>query len=373
LRIADTFLIRKEFVMKKELLESGARRLSCGLALVVFAFALALGACDIIESPKGDAADAATGASAPSGDAALPDDDPAFTEPDADGKVLVRVKVPADTSRSLSASDAKRYANYYEVVFADRSTTLPVYYSDAAPSGETLNVRVPVGHSYDILFLAGYDSNKRILLGSDFLNTKRYDGTAGYLADGLGYPIEAGKANVISVEINAVTITPKTEYAFEWVGDYAAFTTDPELKVSDDLTILTDKVGPALEAASEAIEDTIATLSSATSNISDNLLAALAELLAIVDPITDGIDTGTDSLAGVALGKDNLHDAVTALGDDATDGYIKTAIDDIAAITLPASIATATDAIGDLAKIQPRPRLMPRRPWLTPPSVISRA
>jgi hypothetical protein len=356
LRIAETFLIRKEFAMKKELLESGVRRLSCGLALVVFALALALGACDIIESPEEDVI---PGTSAPSADAALPDDHPDFTVPDADGKVLVRVKVPAQApvaaSRSLNATQAQRYANYFEVIFADKSTTLPVYYSDAVPSGETLNVRVPVAHSYDILFLAGYGSTSRILLGSDFLNNKDANGTAGYVADGAGYLIEAGKANIIDVSVMSVIIDPIKEYTFAWV-DEDVENVAPVLKVNDELTILTDKVGPALEAASTAIEAIIAAFGDdeAEAGIRVDLLAALKELAFIVDPDPDEDEDTDDGLTYGATSAALLDAAVSALGDAETDGYIKTALDAIdALIALENSIADATDAIDGLSEEPP--------------------
>jgi hypothetical protein len=323
--------------MKKNQIETGVRSLSLGLALAVFAVSLVLGACDVIESPK---------ETAPLGE--LAENDPAYTVPDADGKVRVKIQVPADDARSLTGVTAKRYADFYEVIFKDRTEILPIYYSDSKPAGETLAVQIPVGHHYDILFLAGYDKSKRVLVGSSFINDKDANGVARYnppsSTTGLGYLIEAGKVNVVEIGITPVTVNPNNAYVFSWDGTGPAIVPKPQ--ISSDLNVLIETVGPVFTPAGV-----------------DSVTVAITAVKAQFDAVMAYIKTGAGSV------KANLEDAKSKVSIDPdtagkapdidltaalnlltnTGGLIDLADAAIGAIAVPGSVATANAAIALLS------------------------
>jgi hypothetical protein len=318
--------------MKNQIL-SGIRGFSRGLVFVALVASLVLGACEVIRPPVDEKQEVSNLGS--------------YTVPDEDGMVRVTVKLPDDSSRSISSSlQALRYANYYEVIFKDRSTTLPVYYYDSQSVGESLNVKLPVNHKFDILFLAGYDTSKRVLLGNYFANDKDLTGAATYTpptaSAGLGYTIDAGVANIVTVSLTAVIIQPLTAYEFAWTG--TALPDAPKVQTSNDLNILVNKIGPALKKISDGTTGTVATVGS------DGVKAKLGGIetdSTVLKYISDA-QVALKDASDIATEATAFANAVSDLGDGTGTGFIKDAVDATGRIAVNGNITNALASISEL-------------------------
>jgi hypothetical protein len=279
--------------MKNQIV-SGIRGFSRGLVFVALAASLVLGACEGIIPPEVEIEDLAS-----------------YTVPDANGRVRVSVRLPDDAARSFTAAQAQNAANYYEVIFKDRDAMLGIdteYYRDSKPKGESLNVRLPLGHHFDILLLAGYQA-KRVLLGSAYVNNKTIDGVAEYSSTGRGYLIETGIANIINLAITPIIVDPQVDFAVTYNGGTI------DIKRNDDAFAL-DTAATALDAAATALADAdtglaaIKTLFVGASIVSefDNIKTKTdADLVA---PITD-VDTMKAEFAAAKLIFDSKISAAT--------------------------------------------------------------
>jgi hypothetical protein len=174
--------------------ESKGRRFPIGIAAAVFIALAGLGACAAALDPDGSAGPAETA--------------PTLGVVDASGLVAVQValpKVSAAGARSVADTDLPDLADYYEVIFKEHGQEN--YYAAGAEAGkEYLSISVEPEKSYDVMLLAG-TASYHTLLGTAFVNKK--DGEVfSYAGGGTGIPIQTGKANVITLELQPTNLTP---------------------------------------------------------------------------------------------------------------------------------------------------------------------
>jgi hypothetical protein len=198
------------------------------------------------------------------------------------------------------------------------------YYKDSKPKGESLSVRLPLEHQFDILLLAGYQA-KRVLLGSAYVNHKTTDGVADYVLNAAGYKIETGKANIINMPITAITVNPAGDFVVTYNGG------DIDIDRNDDLF--------SIETAETAVTDAATALSGAYTK----LTAIRAKFTTATTGIKDEFgsiktDTDTDlaSVAGTGTMRDDFAAANTTL------------IAKVGATTSLPALTPVTTAIGNL-------------------------
>jgi hypothetical protein len=334
--------------MKKQIL-SGIRGFSRGLVFVALAAGLVLAACEGITPPDVATEDAAS-----------------YTVPDAEGRVRVSVKVPSDTARSFTVDEARNAANYYEVIFRDKDAMPGIdteYYRDSKPKGESLNVRLPIGHHFDILLLAGYQ-DKRVLLGSAYVNSKVGD-DAVYAAGGQGYSIDANEANIINMTITAITVNPETDFVVTYDSTSAAI----PIKRNNDAFSLTTSVAAvtaaatALSGANTKLEAIRAKFTTGTSGIKDKSGSIKANTDIDLGSITETqtmrteFDTANTTLIAkvtalpVAVDLTNVENAILALSPTPSTTLVNAAITQLKAAiglfrALDSAVIAAINAAG---------------------------
>jgi hypothetical protein len=172
--------------------------------------------------------------------------------------VAVKVKLPQKSqsaARSISPDAVEHFVDSYEAVFrkiGDPSPANDLYYRGEGTAGQGyISVAVPVGGPYEVLLLAGIG---RILVGGGYLgrNNSADDKDAGKGP----VNIEAGKANVIAIEVAAFPPQWDTNLALQdlqvqpavLAGDAGDFS----IQVMDMYAM--DGNGPPPAAASGSIE-----------------------------------------------------------------------------------------------------------------------
>jgi hypothetical protein len=177
--------------------ESKGRVFRIGITAAILAALIGLGACDtgfeLNESSEESAEETALNTGAV----------------DANGLVAVRVNLPQKAAgRSVTTDLIDVYSDYYEVVFKVHNSDPAVYYFAKAEAGKGyLSISVKPDVAYDVLLLAGIKEN-RVLLATGFVNNEDGDGYDSNPATGLGYKVEANKANVIRPQMTLTNITP---------------------------------------------------------------------------------------------------------------------------------------------------------------------
>jgi hypothetical protein len=127
------------------------------------------------------------------------------SSPPPEGRVWVKIPLPDDGARTLTAADNPIFMNYYEVYFLRRAdgSDKEYLFSGSARKGEQLVVSVVPDITYDVLLLAG-DSTTMTLLASAYKT----------------FSIVSGQINQVDLTLGYILSDPGTPATFNFKFTY---------------------------------------------------------------------------------------------------------------------------------------------------------